>query len=71
MVAVVEWRRGPCKLTWSTIDELHTRGTYAGLLMATSESNLSYRRWSISASSYAKVIDEFAKAMELACLVTK
>lgn len=71
MVVVVRWRRGPYKLARNTIDESRTRGTYAGLLMAMSESNRSYRRWSISASSCAIVIDEFAKAMELACLIPK
>jgi len=53
-----------------TIEKSNTRGTYAGLLMATSESNRSYRRWSISASSYAKLIDEFAIAKKVACLVS-
>ena len=71
MAVVVEWHREPYKLARNTIGKSHTRGTYAGLLIATSESNRSYRRWSISASSYAKVIDGFAKAMKLACLIPK
>jgi hypothetical protein len=41
MVAVVEWRQDPYKLARDTINESRTRGTYAGLLMDTSESNRS------------------------------
>jgi len=38
-----------------------SRRTYAGLLIATNETNRSYIRWSISAPSYADLIDRHSR----------